>query len=172
MVQYARREEFALIEIQPPGRTVIFEYFPSSITKNSRANWETQNVTIGVKPLMYANREPLRITIDELLIESYDAQTSIQPQIDALLSLQAEKMQPGEQTGAPPILLVIYGDYQQTVVLEEVTIKESFFTRDATLIRAYVILTLVEINKKSNLEFRPPRLERRPGVIERPRRAT
>lgn len=136
--------EFILIVLNKAG-TFVFDYafgsFPQTIEQTGRANWNTQDVTIGAKPLFYANREPLRINVPELWLDSTETNESLRPQISALLALQVERY----DTGVPPVLLAAWGDHQERVVLEEVTIEETFFSPEGNPLRARVSLSLVEI---------------------------
>ena len=98
---------------------------------------------LGVKPLFYANREPKRITVEEVFLDRTDTGESITDDIDGLLALQHEV----PKLGRPPALLLIYGDRQQRVVLEEVTITEQWFSPEGNPQRAKLSLQLVEIQE-------------------------
>jgi phage protein U len=108
-----------------------------------------------LKPLLYGNREPKRISVDELLLNGTEKNRSIRREITGLLALQEET-----ERGTPPILGVVYGDYQQRVVLEEVDITEKQFLRSGEPVVALVSLTLIEV-QAGNIK---PRLRRRPEV--------
>jgi hypothetical protein len=168
----SQKGNFALIPLAVDLPEIVFDYFPREIAKNSIANWESQNVTIGVKPLFYANREPMRLTVDELLIDKTDTNESIRPELDALQALQEEWINARSDNGAlathgnrnfpdlgrPPLLLVIYGNFQGRFVLTELTIKEVLFTPDGNPLRAFVSLTLLEVQQRerTRVRFRDP----------------
>jgi hypothetical protein len=118
-------------------------FFPTKIVHAQRANWEAQNVSIGVKPLMYANREPLRIEVEDLLFDSSGTNESLRPQMNALKALQAET-----DLGTPPPLLIICGDFQESVVLEELNIVEDSFHPDGRLLRARVSMVFIQLQQQ------------------------
>ncbi|HYX72427.1 MAG TPA: hypothetical protein VE732_06630 [Nitrososphaera sp.] len=146
--------KFLLFVIDPKDfgspTSFAFTYFPTEIEINGRANWNAQNTIWGVKPLLYANREPKRITVNDLLL--YKNENSVRDDIDALLSLQDERSwvnKKGVPGGAPPpILGVVWGEYQQRVVLEDITIRETKFDVIGEVICAYVDLVFVEVQGK------------------------
>jgi Contractile injection system tube protein len=131
--------KFVLVNLVAQG-TFEFQFFPQRISTDGRTNWPAQDVTTGAKPLFYMNREPRRITISDLYLDKSDRNESLKPQIDALFALQAETAQ-----GTPPLLLAIWGDRQERVVLEELTVDEEFFAPSGVPIRARVSLTLTEV---------------------------
>jgi hypothetical protein len=135
----AQRGNFSLTNVHN-GDTCLFQYFPTGINLESRVNWSAQDTTIGVKPLSYSNAEPLRVTIDELLIDRSVTNESIEQDIKRLLRFQKETKE-----GRPPTLYVVWGNWQEVVVLEEVNIKQTFFTSDGDPIRAYLSITLLEM---------------------------
>ena len=79
----------------------------------------------------------------DLRLEGTRTNESIGPQIDALRKLKQET-----KNGAPPALLVIWGDRQQRCVMEEVSIAETFFTPAGDPLRARVSLQLVELQEQ------------------------
>jgi hypothetical protein len=119
-----------------------FQYFPPRILREDRANWEAQDVLSSMKPLVYANNEPHRITISDTLLDfhSSDKKLSVAEAIDELRSL----MSPSEFAGAPPVLRLISGSFQKSFVLEELRVEEQMYTKDGVLLRASLSLTLVE----------------------------
>lgn len=136
--------KFQLVNLEGPG-SFIFRFFPHTNRSDDRANWEAQDTTIGTKPLFYANSEPRRLSFDELWLDVSDgfaAFDSITEDIKALRALKTEIA----KTGAPPVLLAIWGDRQERVVLEQLTIEEQFpFARNGNPMRAKVSLQLLEL---------------------------
>lgn len=130
----------ALIDLFGSG-VWVFQFFPTGWETEDRANWEPQNVSIGTKPLFYSNRDPQRITINDVLLDS-EAGESISSDIKELHALMKET-----DRGTPPPLLFICGDMQQRVVLEELRVEAQQFDRDANLLRARVSMTLLEIQR-------------------------
>ena len=122
------------------GASVLFKYFPAHIQTVDKANWEAQDITIGAKPLFYGNREPRRVMIEELMLDSTDDQQSVKPDLDALYALQIET-----RNGTPPALLAIWGDQRKRCVLSEVNVNQTWFDADGSPQRAKVSLTLVEL---------------------------
>lgn len=132
--------KFILIDSAGRGN-ITFQYFPTSIQTTGRANWEPQDTLGGTKPILYANREPRSITIDDLWLDKTDSGESIEPEIEELMSLLVEE--PG--TGTPPPLLALWGDRLAHVVLEDVRVEETFFNFEGNPIRAHIGITLLEI---------------------------
>jgi phage protein U len=133
-------DNFVLINLEG-GDSFVFDYFPREIQGTDRANWEPQDVTIGMKPLFYANREPRRLSIPELFFNDEDG---IGDQIDALRALKDEL----PKLGRPPALLAAYGDRQLRCVMEEVSITEGPFRNDGNPRHARVSLQLLELQEE------------------------
>lgn len=133
---------FQLVNLSGSG-TVEFIYFPPRIGINNRANWNGQDVTTGVKPLFYSNREPRRVRVDELYLVRVDENVSISDDLDLLFELQEET-----KAGTPPALLAVWGDRQARVVLEELDIEQQFFTPDGSPTRARISLTLLQVQEE------------------------
>lgn len=149
--------------------TYAFRYFATAIDTSRRANWNPQDVTIGTKPLFYANRDPRRLEIGEVWIDNTDTGDSITPELDQLFALQDET-----DAGTPPVLLVQWGDRQERVVLEEINVSETFFHSDGTPLRARLSLTFIEIQDERRAETSvnviddDPPIENRGTVTGRP----
>jgi hypothetical protein len=139
----AKRWAFVLINLEGAG-SFFFDYFPKEIQTTGRATWEPQDITIGVKPLFYANRDPKRITVPEVMLDRTETGESIKPDIDALEELQKEVL----TLGRPPALLAIWGDEQYRCVLEEVTINRRWFSDEGNPQRASVSLQLLELQEE------------------------
>lgn len=129
---------FSLINLAESG-VFEFQFFPAKISFSDRNNWEAQNTTIGVKPLFYANREPRRITVDDVWFDNTDIGEPIL--LDDLFKL----MQENPERGTPPPLLAVWGEHQERVVLEEIEVSEEFFNEDGGTLRARLRLTLMQI---------------------------
>ena len=133
---------FGLTNLEGPGG-FLFTRFPTVIGTNARANWQVQEVTIGTKPLFYANREPRQIRVDDLLLDNTATGDSVTPDIDALFRLMEEL----EDKGRPPALLARWGDREERCVLTELTVSEEFFNLDGTPIRARIGITLLQFQE-------------------------
>jgi phage protein U len=132
----------------------IFKYFPREISTEDAVNWEAQNTTVGTKPLSYANREPQRIVIDELWLDQSDTNSPITTILEELRSL----LEVDTLKGSPPLLIINGGgiNNEGAVVLEKLTIKQTFFTPEGKPLRASVGLTFLEVaDRKSST---PPHL--------------
>jgi len=143
----AKRWAFVLINLEGAG-SFFFDFFPKEIQTTSRAVWEPQDVTIGVKPIFYGNRDPKRISVPEVWLDRSDTGDpgeSIKDDIANLESLQAED----PKLGRPPALLAIWGDEQFRCVLEEVTISRKWFSSEGNPQRASVSLQLLELQEES-----------------------
>lgn len=125
------------------GGAFEFQFFPSQVTLTDRANWERQNLTHAEKPLFYANREPREILFPELWLDTSTVQglPSIRPQLEALAELMNEETGPNR----PPLLLAVWGDWQEFCVLEELEVKEHKYNKFGAPIRVEIRLTLVRI---------------------------
>jgi hypothetical protein len=126
------------------GGVFTFDYFPTApIEVSRRANWEDQDTTIGTKPLFYFNRDPRRPEVREVWLDKTDTNESITPQIEALLALQDEVCE-----GTPPPLLVLWGDRQERVILENIRVEEMFHASGGWPIRARVSLSFKEVQER------------------------
>lgn len=137
-------DNFVLINLEGQD-SFVFDFFPREIQGTDRANWEPQDVTIGMKPLFYANREPRRLSVPEVYLDGTLTGESVGEQIDALRALRLEL----PKLGRPPALLAVYGDRQLRCVLEEVTITEEAFWSEGNPLRARVSLQLIELQEWS-----------------------
>lgn len=135
--------QFVLINLEGRG-TFVFDLFPREIQTSRHVMWEPQEVTRGTKPLFYGNRDPKRITVNEVVFDGTELNVSIEPQITALYALQNEDA----RLGRPPILLALWGDRQERCVLEDVSIVEKFFSSEGDPQRAVVTMNLVEIQEQ------------------------
>ncbi|MET0623100.1 MAG: hypothetical protein ABW250_08995 [Pyrinomonadaceae bacterium] len=144
-------DAFVLINLEGAS-DVSFRRFPTGIETSVRVNWQAQDVTVGTKPLYFANREPRQLRFDDLLLDSTETGESITPEIDSLMMLTQEV----EGLGRPPVLLAQWGDRQERCVLADATISEQFFLGDGTPIRARVSLTLLQFQDDA-----PPATSRR-----------
>ena len=139
----AQLGQFVLINLEGKG-TFVFDLFPREIQTSRRVVWEPQDVTRGTKPLFYGNREPKRITVNEVVLDGTELNVSIEPEITALYALQNEDA----VLRRPPVLLAVWGDRQERCVLEEVSIIEKFFSPDGEPLRAVISLQLVEVQEQ------------------------
>lgn len=121
------------------GESYVFQFFPNKVSTNDQSNWQAQDVTTGVKPLQYGNREPQRIEIPDVLLDGSDTGESVEPDIKELRSLLLEK-----DGGVPPALLYICGRDQRRVVLVELRVERELFNQQGEPVRARASLTLQE----------------------------
>src|ERR1051325_2293386 len=138
-----KRWAFVLINLEGEG-DFFFDLFPREIQTSDRAVWEPQDITIGVKPLFFANRDPKRISIPEVALDRSDELNSIKPDIDALLKLQVEI----PRLGRPPALLAMWGEEQVRCVLETVDVKRTWFSAEGDPQRAAVSLQLLQLQEE------------------------
>jgi hypothetical protein len=134
----SKADGLALINLET-GDAWVFQFFPERITSSDRANWEPQDVTLGTKPLMYGNRDPRRITMNNVLLDSTDTGESLTKEIEELRELMSETDQ-----GVPPILRLICGDSQQRVVLEELGVETEMSDPNGLPLRARLSLSFLE----------------------------
>lgn len=136
-----RNSPFMLVNLSSKrNESFTFVNFPGSTSTEDQANWESQNTTIGVKPLQYANREPQRIEANDLYFDKSATNESITPDLERLRALQRETEQ-----GVPSPLLLVVGDWQKRVVLQTVRVESDYFREDGAPLRAKISLTMVEL---------------------------
>ncbi len=136
----------ALVNLDNDGLW-LFPLFPRQINKEDRSNWSALDVTVGVKPLMFSNIEPQRIAIEEAWLDSDGTGDSVLGQVDGLRALmRPTELDPstGIDSGTPPLLRLIYGDFQKTVVLEELRVEETLFDLDGSPTRARMSMVFLE----------------------------
>ncbi|MCP9494292.1 MAG: hypothetical protein MSG64_07540 [Pyrinomonadaceae bacterium MAG19_C2-C3] len=139
--QSAPVSSFALINLES-SESFVFNYFPAEIETSRRANWERAN-TATRQALTFANIEPKRVDVPELWLDGTRDNQSLTPTIRRLYELQ----ELGRE-GAPPALLVSWGDREERVILEEVRITElQPFDGSGNPLRARVSLTLIEVQQ-------------------------
>lgn len=131
-------ENFTLTNLFKEG-AITFKYFPEKITISGKSNWELQNVSIGMKQLFYANREPQRVKAEVWLDKSLEYE-SIGGEMVDLFDLQEET-----EAGTPPTLLAQWGEVNLVCVLEDLDIEQTLFSQLGEPLRARVSLSLVEI---------------------------
>ena len=127
------------------GGVIRLKYFPSpepGIRHGRRANWQEQDTTIGTKPLFYMNRDPRRLDIPELWLDESDTNASVKPQMEAIYALQDETCE-----GTPPPLLVVWGDQQRRVILEDAEFEEVMHSRPGVPVRARATLSFKEVQE-------------------------
>jgi contractile injection system tube protein len=132
----------------------MFQFFPEKVSTEDKTNWELQNVTIGTKPLGYANREPQKISISDVFLDDSDQSQSIERPIQNLRSLMSET----EAGQPPPTLRFICGSWQERVVLESLNIEREMFNADGDAIRARISMTLIQVaqNERTEVQFTDP----------------
>jgi phage protein U len=135
------RYSFTLMNLESQGQ-IDFRYFPPSIATNRRANWEAQPVIRGTQPLQWSNRDPVRISINDLYLDKADINASIKPEIEELHALMNET-----ERGTPPALLAMWGDEELHCVLEEIDIDRQMFMPTGEPLRARVSLRLIELQQ-------------------------
>lgn len=131
--------QLTLINLEGEG-SYTFQFFPAKSLGTDRANWEPQNMTIGVKLLFYSNRDPRVTTFDELYLDGTDQNVSLTPDIIILRSLMEETA-----NGTPPALLAVWGDRKERCVLEELEIEEIFYSRLGEPLRLKIRLSLLQL---------------------------
>jgi Contractile injection system tube protein len=140
-------ENFADVPFSIDGfKGIEFDFFPEKISTTDRINWNPQDTTTGVKPLFYANREPRKLQFDKLVLDSTDTGESLAEKI-----LQLRKLYEQTKLGVPTKLVIGWGlGRAETVVLEELTIDETFFSTDEEPLRAEVRTSFIEVQDEQN----------------------
>jgi hypothetical protein len=153
--------ELSLVNLTGGGAfdfVLIFDRFPGEITADDAVNWQPQDVTVGIKPVFYANNEPQRISF-EAWLDRTDTNDSVLTDIENLRRLMKVVDEPFPQ-GMPPLLQFTCGDWSQRVVLEKLSVRRVMFTRDNKAIRALVSVGLLEFAYEE-FGFSPPRVRRK-----------
>jgi hypothetical protein len=128
--------------------------FPEEITSEDRANWNGADVANALKPLLFANVEPQKISISDLCIDNTRTNESVEPQIAKLRSW----MRAGERDSSPPPLQIITVGFQQRVVLTELRARRQFFTPVGVCVRVYLTMTFEELQSAGvQMEVTPQR---------------
>ncbi|HKO43329.1 MAG TPA: hypothetical protein VJU84_08565 [Pyrinomonadaceae bacterium] len=135
-----RSDRFVLINLEG-GESFVFQFFPREIETHGRANWEPQDVTIGTRPIFYANSDGHRISVQEVYLDRTDSNESIAPDIKALNAMRAEV----QALGRPPALLAAWGDESYRCVLEDVSVRRTMFAPGGEPLRASVSMQLLEL---------------------------
>lgn len=123
------------------GGGIIKLQFPKEIGTDDRSNYEAADVASDLKPLSFANAEPRRIVLDELVLDNTRTNASVEPTILTLRSW----MRPKTGEGSPPELQIVTVDFSQKCVLTELSAKRTFFTKPGVCIRAYLQLSFDEL---------------------------
>lgn len=129
--------QFLLIDLYNQ-RDFVFQFFPPGVVTESGANWQPQDVTIGMQPLFYANRPPRALKVEQLWFDKTATGESVKPEIDKLEALLEET----QMGGTPPVLLAMWGDEKFRGVLTSLRINRQFFARDGKTLRAEVAIEL------------------------------
>ena len=121
--------------------TFTFKFFPTPpISHGRRSNWREQETTTGTQPLFYFNREAKTLQFPELWLDNTDTNESLTPTMLDVYALQDETCD-----GAPPPLIVTWGDRTERVILEEVHFDEEFHTPVGNPIRVKASLTFKQV---------------------------
>ena len=115
--------------------------FPEQLESEDSANYSAVDISSGLKPLFFENREPGEIKLDDVLLDGTRGYISVEPEIEKLNKL----LQPDSQTGAPPPLQIMANSWSRRCVLVTLRVNRTFFTPQGECIRALVSLTLKEI---------------------------
>ncbi len=135
--------QFLLIDLYSQ-RDFVFQFFPPGVLTESGANWQPQDVTIGMQPLFYANRPPRTLKVEQLWFDKTGTGESIKPEIDSLEAL-LEETQLG---GTPPLLLALWGDEKFRGVLASLRINRQYFARDGKPLRAEIAIELTATDQE------------------------
>ena len=116
--------------------------FPEDITSDDRANWNGADVANALKPLLFANAEPQKVSFSDLCIDNTTKNNeSVEPTIAKIRSW----MRAGERDSSPPPLQIVTVGFQQRVVLTELNTKRQFFTPEGVCIRVYLTMSFQEL---------------------------
>jgi hypothetical protein len=130
---------FLLIDLTGDGGAVEFR-FPEEIESEDNADWRVQSTAGGVQPLNFASVAPCELSIQGLLLDGTDANTSVTPQIEGLRDLLRRT-----KAGTPSVLLAVWGDEKFNGVLVNLHVKRLFCDYGGEPLRASVDFRLREI---------------------------
>lgn len=117
-------------------------HFPEEITTSDRTNWNGADVANALKPLLFANVEPQKISLKDLCIDNTRTNESVEPTIARLRSWMRAG---GERESSPPPLQIITVGFQQRVILSELSARRQFFTTEGICIRVYLTMSFEEL---------------------------
>lgn len=132
--------DFQLIDLTS-NIAFTFQYFPETVKITDRANWDSQNMTVGKKPLFYGNREPQQISVDDLYLDKTETDLSLKADLDDLRTLMDEV----EGKGVPPALLALWGDQKLRCVLQDLSVDQIMFNDRGECTRARISIQLLEL---------------------------
>lgn len=128
------------------SEAIEFATFPTQIQTEDGTNWDEIDVASHTKPLVYANRNPQQVTIDDLLLDGKLSNQSVESQIEQLRDLMKEG-----DNGMPPPLQVLTEGWSQRVVLKDMRVTREFFKESGAVTRARVSLTLLELQSRERV---------------------
>jgi hypothetical protein len=127
-----------------------FKVFPETIEVNANAQWKPQAITRGTQPLLYGSNEPEKISFNCWLDRSAEEDGSVTPDIAKLTGW----MKPADGRGAPPPLLLSWGDSEVRCVLDELKATERYFDSTGKPRRAELNVTFTELQEERAPEAR------------------
>ncbi len=131
---------FQLIEVET-DYAFEFPFFPENVSISGGANWNPQETTQGVKPLMYANTEPTRISLTDIHLDETMTGVSLKPTLDLLRMFKNEVA----EGGPPPAILALWGDEELLCVMTGLDIEQIMFNPEGECIRARLQIELLEL---------------------------
>lgn len=136
-------KEYPLVVINLLNGEGITLIFPEEIGLKAGARWEPQRVTHGTMPLLYANNDPEELTLSPVWLDGTEEGESVTGRLLQIFALTKK----AEGAGAPPPLLVSWGDTEFRCVLTEVTAREEYFDSGGRPMRAELSLTFLELQE-------------------------
>lgn len=127
-----------------------FKVFPETIDLNAAANWKPQSITRGTQPLNYGNNDPEEVSFTCWLDRSAEEDGTVTTDIVKLTSWT----KPAEGQGAPPALLLSWGDNEFRCVLSKFKATERYFDPTGKPRRAELNVTFTELQEEQTPEAR------------------
>lgn len=135
-------ETFQLIDLET-DYAFEFPYFPEQVRVSEAANWQPQDVTMGTKPLFYANGEPRLISLTDVILDNTEAGDPLTETLDSIRLFKTEMLD-----GRPPQpLLVVWGDNVYLCVMTAFDCEHIMFTPEGYCTRARVALEFMQIQE-------------------------
>lgn len=145
-----------------PGERIEFMFNPTQLAFARTVKWETAkaNQSNGAKPnnslpkVNFSGVEPYKLTLSQLIFDTYETQTSVVTKYLKKLKKGAES--PDGQNQRPPVYCLEWGRNKTfPCVITSLSYKLDLFLANGTPVRAIVDLSLQEVDKDNLPDLKP-----------------
>lgn len=137
-----------------PGEAdeIVFMFNPNEMHFKREARWTYSNANRGsdlLPKVNFSGINPCRLTLPNLLFDTYERKTSVMPYIDRIE--QGIRKSKKEGIERPPIYTFQWGEtYYFDCVMEDLSYTLTMFLEDGTPVRALVNIVLLEVDPPTN----------------------